>query len=397
MKKLLRVLFIEDSLEDAELLIIEFKRAGYEIVFRRVETAKEMLNAIKEEEWDLIVSDYYLPEFKGLQALALYKDIGIDIPFIMVTGIANEESAVESLKAGAHDFVNKRNLSRFIPAVNREIKEAKIRREFRKAVNEISESHRRYKALYDSTRDAIMTLNPETGFTAGNPACIRMFACKNEAEFISYGPDTLSPEYQPDGSLSSVKAGQMILEAVNTGSNFFEWTHKRTNGEEFFASVLLTKVIVKGVAHLQATVRDITESKLSREAIEKAHANANEMLEKAMFGVVIISMEKKILWVNEIARQMAEADSIDNMIGKSCTEYLCPAKEGKCPILDQEKSVDNSEKSLVRKDGSKIQIIKTVNKITYNGKPALLETFVDITESKKARKQNEPYLKVRTG
>jgi len=120
----------------------------------------------------------------------------------------------------------------------------------------------KYKALFESSTDAIMIVEPPNwNFTAGNPAAIKMFNTRDEKEFCSLTPGDLSPKYQPDGQLSSVKAKTMIETAMKNGSNFFEWTHKRYNGEDFPATVLLTKVASGGKEFLQATVRDVSESK----------------------------------------------------------------------------------------------------------------------------------------
>jgi predicted aldo/keto reductase-like oxidoreductase len=107
-----------------------------------------------------------------------------------------------------------------------------------------------------------MTLEPPSWkFTTGNPATIEMFKAKNEKEFTSQGPGNLSPECQPDGRDSAEKAKEMIETAMRNGSCFFEWTHKRMTGEDFFATVLLSKVQQDEKVFLQATVRDITKQK----------------------------------------------------------------------------------------------------------------------------------------
>src|SRR5262245_12341569 len=116
-----------------------------------------------------------------------------------------------------------------------------------------------------------MTLAPPTWrFTSGNPATVTMFGAKNEEEFISHGPWKLSPERQPDGRASAEKAIEMIETAMREGSNFFEWTHRRINGEVFPASVLLSRIMLPGKAFLQATVRDITEQKRAEEELRQA-------------------------------------------------------------------------------------------------------------------------------
>jgi PAS domain S-box-containing protein len=131
-------------------------------------------------------------------------------------------------------------------------------------------SETKYRTLYDSSMDAIMMLTPEEGFLSGNPAAIALFGCKDEAQFTSLTPTDLSPERQPDQALSSVKARQMIAVALQQGSHFFEWTHKRMDGREFFASVLLTRMELGGRTVLQATVRDITDDKQAAEVLRAA-------------------------------------------------------------------------------------------------------------------------------
>ena len=124
MGKLLRVLLIEDSEDDTLLLLRELKRSGYELEFERVETASAMQSALSQKTWDLILSDYSMPEFSAPKALELLKASGLDLPFIIISGTIGEESAVAALKAGANDFLVKGKFSRLGPAIERELREA---------------------------------------------------------------------------------------------------------------------------------------------------------------------------------------------------------------------------------------------------------------------------------
>jgi PAS domain S-box-containing protein len=142
----------------------------------------------------------------------------------------------------------------------------------KRAENALRDSEEKYRVLYESSREAIMMLAPpEWEFTAGNPAAIALFGAKDEREFVAEAPWRLSPEYQPDGELSSVKARQMIDAAMERGSHFFEWTHKKFSGEEFFATVTLTRMIYRGQPLLQATFRDITERKRAEAEMAERH------------------------------------------------------------------------------------------------------------------------------
>jgi PAS domain S-box-containing protein/putative nucleotidyltransferase with HDIG domain len=140
----------------------------------------------------------------------------------------------------------------------------------RAASSALIESEERYRRLFETAHDAVMTLEPpEWLFTSGNPALVKMFALPNEAEFLTYKPWDLSPEFQPDGQTSKAKARKMIETAVNQGSHFFHWVHKRTNDEEFPATVQLTRVNHDDKVFLQATVRDITEQLASEEKLQQ--------------------------------------------------------------------------------------------------------------------------------
>ncbi len=140
------------------------------------------------------------------------------------------------------------------------------------AEQSLRESEEKYRILYNSSRDAIMILTPDKGFFSGNPAAVKLFGCRNEDEFISLTPAALSPEYQPDGVLSVKKAQKMSSIVMEQGSHFFEWKHKRVDGEEFYATVLLTRIKLYGEKVLQATVRDITERKKIEEERKKLEA-----------------------------------------------------------------------------------------------------------------------------
>jgi putative nucleotidyltransferase with HDIG domain len=137
MSSYLRILIIEDSEDDAGLLLREIQRAGYEAEWERVETAETMQAALTRRQWDLIICDFSLPTFSAPRALELLKETGIDLPFIIVSGTIGEESAVNALKAGAHDFIIKGNFARLIPAIERELKEANVRRERREREREL--------------------------------------------------------------------------------------------------------------------------------------------------------------------------------------------------------------------------------------------------------------------
>src|SRR5438132_11682437 len=147
MVKPLRVLVVEDSEDDTQLLLRELRRAGYDPMHERVESAAAMTSALARQQWDMVIADYSIPNFNSTAALALLKERGYDLPFIIVSGTITEETAVATMKAGAHDYLLKDNRKRLIPTIERELREAESRRERK----QVEEQLRKTQALKDST------------------------------------------------------------------------------------------------------------------------------------------------------------------------------------------------------------------------------------------------------
>ena len=147
MGKPLRVLFVENLEDDMQLSLHELRRHGYDPVYKRVETKETLSAALEGEAWEVIISDYNMPKLSAPDALALLKEKGLDLPFIVVSGTITEERAVTVLKAGAHDFVAKERLTRLVPAIERELREVVVRRERGDAQEELKEKVRELELL----------------------------------------------------------------------------------------------------------------------------------------------------------------------------------------------------------------------------------------------------------
>ncbi len=155
----LRLLIVEDSEDDAQLLVRELRRADYDVTFERADTPALMAAALAVQPWDLIISDYTMPHLRGTQALELLKKCDLDIPFIFVSGTIGEETAVAAMKSGAQDYLVKGQLRRLIPAVERELREAEIRRAQKRAAAQVEREQERLRALHDINRAITSTLD----------------------------------------------------------------------------------------------------------------------------------------------------------------------------------------------------------------------------------------------
>ena len=178
----------------------------------------------------------------------------------------------------------------------------------------LKESEEKFRLLYETSSDAVMTLEPPTwNFTSGNSAIIQMFGVKDEEEFTSLPPWKLSPKYQPDGQLSSIKAKKMIMTAMKKGEHFFEWTHKKLNDGEFYATVLLNRVDTDAKSFLQARVTDITPKKVAEQKLLKS---------KERFKDIAKSTGDFIWEVNKQGEYTYTSGKVKSILGYSPKELI---------------------------------------------------------------------------
>lgn len=168
MARTLKVLIVDDSEDDALLTLRELRQGGYNPTWKRVDTAESMASALEKDQWDLVISDHQMPHFDSLGALETLNKTGRDIPFIIVSGMIGEDTAVLAMRAGAADYLRKDNLKRLVPVVERELEDAEVRREKGIAENRLQKSEARYRMLFERMLDAFALLE-YTGDADGPP------------------------------------------------------------------------------------------------------------------------------------------------------------------------------------------------------------------------------------
>lgn len=196
----LQVLIIEDSENDAALLELELERAGYTPHCVRVDSPAAMASALSSRSWDVVVADYVMPQFNGLAALSMVKERGLDLPFIIVSGHITDDTAVAAMKAGAHDYVMKDNLARLGPAVDRELREAEVRRARRRSEEHLQAEHKFRQAIEDSVPSGIAVVDLEGRQTYVNPAFCQMVGW-SESELVGTRPPFV---YWPQEEIETV-------------------------------------------------------------------------------------------------------------------------------------------------------------------------------------------------
>jgi sigma-B regulation protein RsbU (phosphoserine phosphatase) len=265
MKKQLRTLIVEDSEFDAMMLVNLLRKGGYKPEHLRVETASAMQDALRDQEWDLILADYNLPEFSAPEALKLLQWTGIDVPFIIISGGIGEDIAVEAMKAGAHDYLMKGSLARLAPCVERELREAEERRGRRRAEEAMRESEQRYRALWETATDAVLLMDANSVIQFANPAVEQVFGYTPH-EIIGQNLTLLLPERVREEQRNSFEE-HLISGVLDRNRRILETVGVRKEKDEVMIEIAYNDMELKGERHFVAFIRDITERKLAEKKL----------------------------------------------------------------------------------------------------------------------------------
>jgi len=247
----LRVLLVEDSPSDAKLLLHELRRKIPLVEFQRVEDEATMRAALRAESWDAVISDWSMPTFSGLSALATLGESGVDIPFIIVSGTIGEEVAVEAMHAGAHDYLIKGNLKRLVPALERELREATVRAARRAAEAELLKAAHRYRALFDHSPLPTWVCDPETqSLVAVNDAAVLHYGYSRE-EFAALKLADLQVDETPLQLSSAVPLGFSKRHHVAR--------HRKHDGSQIWVELTTHDLELEGRLTRLFVANDITE------------------------------------------------------------------------------------------------------------------------------------------
>ncbi len=257
--KPIRVLIVEDSEDDMLFVLRALRQAGFEPEHVRVQTPGQLRNALAQQTWDCIISDYSLPSFSGLDALNLVRSTGIDVPFVIVSGAIGEDTAVDAMRAGAHDYIMKGNLTRLAPAIERELVEAQIRKERREAENAL----RLAASVFDNSMEGIMITDPKARIVRVNQAFCDMTGFSVD-EVIGNTPQLLG-----SGRHTAPFFRQMWRSLQDSGYWRGEIQNRRKNGEIFPAWLTISSVRddMGEVSHYIGSLIDLSVQRKAEERV----------------------------------------------------------------------------------------------------------------------------------
>src|SRR5215208_6175796 len=271
MGMLLRVLLVEDSEDDALLLVRMLRRGGYDPAWERVDTPAAMEAALDGGGWDLIISDHSMPAFSSLAALGLLRRKGfVDLPFIIVSGRIGEDAAVSAMKAGAQDYLMKDNLARLNSAIDRELRDAEVRRERRHA-------EEKYRSIFENAVDG--------RFLTANPAMARMLGYESPEELLGDISNIRDQLYVEPG-----RREEFYQLALRDGFvSGFEIQMRRKDGSFVWVSANARAIYDAGggISGYEGTVENITERKRAEEALRQIRETERRRIARELHDVVL--------------------------------------------------------------------------------------------------------------
>jgi PAS domain S-box-containing protein len=296
----LRVLLVEDSEDDALLLVRMLRRGGYDPVWERVDTPAAMEAALDGGSWDLIISDHSMPAFSSLAALGLLRRKGfVDVPFIIVSGRIGEDAAVSAMKAGAQDYLMKDNLARLNSAIERELRDAEVRRERRQAEEQ-------YRSIFENAVEGIIQTTVDGRFLTANPAMARM---------LGYGsPDELL------GTISNIR-DQLYVEPGRRDEFYqlalrdgfvrgFEIQMRRKDGNLVWVSANARAIYDNDgvISGYEGILEDITERKRAEEALREIREAERRRIARDLHDVVLQDLTYALQSMQVLRRMPAGVD-----------------------------------------------------------------------------------------
>ncbi len=367
MGKPLRVLIIEDSETDALLVIRLLKQGGYDPAYARVESLEAVRDALRQEKWDIILADYSMPGFSGIAALTLLKEMGLDIPFIIVSGTIGEETAVEAMKAGAHDYIMKDNMKRLIPAIDRELQEVVVRRERKQAEEALQRAHNNLERLVEERTSELLMRNEQLREEIEQHRHTEVSLKESEEKYrsvvenVGIGISLISPKMEiltlnkqmkkwfpridvskrpicykvfNDPPREGVCSYCPTCKTLQDGQ-VHESITETSAGDEIKNYLVIASPVKDMDGNIVAAIEmvdDITERKRAEGALRESERRLSDIIDFLPDATFAIDLNGKVITWNRAIEEMTGVKASD-MLGKGDDEYALPFYGIRRPIL----------------------------------------------------------------
>ena len=327
--QLLRALMVDDSEDDVLLIIRELKKGGYNPFYERVETAAAMKKSLQEKQWDVILCDYKMPEFDAPSAIALLKETNIDIPLIIISGTIGEETAVECMRLGAHDYFMKANLSRLCSAIARELEESEARNKQRQAeaqrkaaLEALRQSEEKYRNILEDIEDAYYEVDLAGNLTFFNDSLCRLYGYSQEG--------LMGMKYR---QYTDKETGKKVFQAFNkvykTGEPIkeFNWQAVRKDGSKIYVelSISLKKDSLGKIAGFRGIIHDITERKRAEEELRESEKKYRLLADNIHDVIFALDMNLRYTYISPSVKILRGYEPEEVLKQQSIEQTLTPS------------------------------------------------------------------------
>ena len=298
----LRILLLEDHAADADLVIAELRHSGMQANVKVVDTRAAYLENL-DPAFDAIISDFDLPQFNAKEALTLLQAQELDIPFIVVSGVIGEETAVDLMKLGAADYLLKDRLARLPQALEHAVHDRALRLERRTGRRELRESEERMRAVVESALDAVITMDRDGQIVEFNPAAEKIFGFRRDVAIGKRLVDMIIPKRMREDHNRGLELYLKTGEARMLGRRV-EVTALRVDGSEFPAELAITRIGSTEPLMFTAFVRDIGEKLRGQTALRESEERLQRVIANLTEGLIISDMQGELLDWNPAALEM---------------------------------------------------------------------------------------------
>jgi two-component system cell cycle sensor histidine kinase/response regulator CckA len=319
------MLIVDDDPVGLALCLRYLKKSGIDFEAEVAGTREEFARILHEHPIDIVLSDYRMKGWTGIEALALVKEICPNVPLILFSEGLGEELAVECIKMGVTDCVLKKQLSRLPMALRRAQQEKSLREAETRALQTLRESEEHYRALVHNAPEAIVVLDVDKEiFIDCNDKALRLFGLSRE-KLLARGPVELSPELQPDGRQSTTAAREWVERALAQEVAAFEWIHRNSEGKEIPCEVHLVHLASPTRRLVRASVLDITVRKRAEAALRESEARYRVLVNNASYGICWVTLDGDLIYANP---------ALVHMLGYPSDEELLAIKNTRALFID---------------------------------------------------------------
>ena len=310
----LRTLIIDDSPDDAELLIRELRRENYDVSAERTDTEAGLRAALAGQSWDIVLCDFHMPRFSGAEALRIVRERDPDVPFIFVSGAMGEDVAVGAMKAGAQDYVMKGNLKRLAPAIDRELREVAVRRDRATAESRQRMMEARYRQILSIAPDAIIAMDEALHIAMFNQAAERLFGYSADEAIGQSAEMLLPPRF-----IAPVREQIRRFGASRDTTTQIEVPDKlygrRKSGAEFPAEAYISKMVEERRTIFTVIIRDITERESMMATLRQANQTLDAVVQSSPVAILALDSARRVIVWNRNAERIFGL-AADDVVGR---------------------------------------------------------------------------------